>query len=256
MTTHPFIHRRVRAIAAFTLVELLVVIGIIALLISILMPALQRARDAAMNVACMSNLRQHGIAIANYVVDHNNYFPSFNSTNGWEYMHYWNVMKETYLPIGNEVDTTTNQINLGLICPGWRAHFTGPNQGPAYQYNPDRSGYHQAVGNSRSRVQDDKYRYRFLGHFKITEVGSRLDEPNSVGPLRRTHPTRFMMLTDAGFTTASNVASMNTGDPIGHRSGWNALFVDGHVQHFTEPNFPGNDDPGVDYYRLRDGLDE
>jgi prepilin-type N-terminal cleavage/methylation domain-containing protein/prepilin-type processing-associated H-X9-DG protein len=67
-------HRRRRR--AFTLVELLVVIGIIALLIAILMPALSRARDQANMVKCMSNMRQIGQAYMMHAQEHRNHVPT------------------------------------------------------------------------------------------------------------------------------------------------------------------------------------
>jgi prepilin-type processing-associated H-X9-DG protein/prepilin-type N-terminal cleavage/methylation domain-containing protein len=60
---------------AFTLVELLVVIGIIAVLVSILLPALSQARSAAKQTVCQSNLRQFGFAIEEYAGQFNGALP-------------------------------------------------------------------------------------------------------------------------------------------------------------------------------------
>jgi len=57
--------------SGFTLIELLVVIAIITLLMSILMPALQRVKDQAKAVGCMSNLKQWGLFFYMYTDDYN-----------------------------------------------------------------------------------------------------------------------------------------------------------------------------------------
>lgn len=65
-----------RGAAAFTLVELLVVVGIVAALIAVLLPALNRARESARRVACANNLRQLATAVFMYAGENRHRFPA------------------------------------------------------------------------------------------------------------------------------------------------------------------------------------
>ncbi|MFW5798136.1 MAG: type II secretion system protein [Planctomycetota bacterium] len=66
---------RHRKHTGFTLIELLVVIAIIAILAAMLMPALTRARDAALTTTCRSNMKQIGLALVMYINDHSEQIP-------------------------------------------------------------------------------------------------------------------------------------------------------------------------------------
>jgi prepilin-type processing-associated H-X9-DG protein/prepilin-type N-terminal cleavage/methylation domain-containing protein len=91
----------------FTLVELLVVIGIIAVLIAILMPALAAARESAQSVRCLSNQRQLGLGLVMFTQDHKGYLPKpwFNDgpkegQGGWHYqypMYGWTYLLMKYV---------------------------------------------------------------------------------------------------------------------------------------------------------------
>jgi len=118
-------HAHARRHSGFTLVELLVVIGIIALLISILLPALNKAKRSANNVQCMSNMRQIAMAMLGYSnANHGILIPMriTAATTAYPYGFYWanELVNEHYITAPNAVLSPTvanlNQ-NSAFRCP-------------------------------------------------------------------------------------------------------------------------------------------
>ncbi len=109
---------------AFTLIELLVVIAIIALLMSILMPALGAAREAARRAVCLSNLRQHGLAVAGYAIDHDGTLPYMrqpdgDTINNPHEAYWWWHHRDGPRNLGHLWDSGHLMTPGALFCPGY-----------------------------------------------------------------------------------------------------------------------------------------
>lgn len=164
------IRRQKQASAKFTLIELLVVIAIIAILAGLLLPALQKAREAAKKSSCINNLKQFGSAITMYSNDFEQYVPMSRARN-WAvgnsaangFMACWVTQLSPYLQGPSEEQFSDDDVKLPkvYICPSNKEEiFNTPGYDVTnYAYN----GYCGDLPEYYSARRDQNFRPRKMG---------------------------------------------------------------------------------------------
>lgn len=234
----------------FTLIELLVVISIIALLVSILLPALARAREQAKSIVCLSNLRQQGLTMALYVGDNDGYYArSITESYNFGRVSVFELL-EPYGPEQPDQDTGDPE---GLwICPGdWAPRRLGSTEDyPAtWQWTFCYPDWSDTVIDSRPAFKYTSYAYhvevvaRSADEFEAQPYGLfgyRSGKSRKVSGIR--HPSGVLM-----FACGSMGRAATYFDPSGDRGmsydplhnqttgkAVNVLACDGHSETVTD----------------------
>ncbi len=189
---------------AFSLIELLVVTAIIAILASLLLPALGQSRTKAYNAACQNNLRQLGIATRLYSVDNQERLPSA------EILPTMPIDPQHPLPricdvlagyVGRSAGTNTNSATV-FRCPADKAgRFS--TEGSSYEWNAELNG---------RRIDENRTDSAFL----------LLEKGNLAGGI-----TNFVLTLPPGTTPI--FLDYDEFHPRPPKPGKNVAFMDGHV---------------------------
>ncbi len=235
---------RARWAAAFTLIELLVVIAIIAILAAILLPALSRAKARALNIACISNLKQLEVCWHLYAVDNHDLLAPNDSvtvmagtSNG-----IIDARSLSWCPDHPMTDTTTSNLQLGVLFVY--------NTSPAIYHCPaDRSTVQAPDGTPLPQLRDRSYNMSqsvngYPQYLDPMGVLTNIPCWDRYTLIHRPTPSQLFVFIDENSDTELD---SQFGNPVGvpgwpqawfdlpsdrHNQGANLSFADGHVEHW------------------------
>jgi len=195
--------------SGFTLIELLVVIAIIAILASLLMPVLAKAKSKTRAALCLNNLKQWGLAMQMYATDNDDYLPpegtgtTLNRNTGW------------YVVLPKQLGTGNNYFDMP-----WHTNANAP-LGNSIWICP---------ANTNRSNGNNLFHYCMNEH--VDETGEE-DRPVRLGSVP--NPSRVVYLFDNGKRAAR--AQQNNVHTNLHNRGANFNFVDGYMSHFSNRDY-------------------